>query len=835
MKAKVSRGGGFRGALNYIFDEGKKATGNKQPEVVGGNMAGRNAGQLSNEFATTRALRPGVQRPVWHCSLTLPAGEHLDVDGWSEVADAFMSKMGFSDRHPRIVVRHCDTEYDHIHILASRIDFDATLWHGQWEAYKAIEATQELECRFHLTITPGLGSASAESKRLSANELNMAVRKGEAPPRQQLQHIIDSVLDQGEISALDFAEALELAGVGVRANMASTGRMSGFSFEYEGIAFKASKLGKAYSWKRLQERGLTYEQDRDRAGLERFAQRPGQPAGAVADPAEGAAGADRRLGDGAGAAPGGGTSSADRAAAPGDSSAGERGIGTPGGVESGGDREAGPAPADDAQYHGHRADQGGDQELREIDEAIAAEDQRDIGGAGADDAEPESRRRGSGEAASGHGSAASASRGDAAEVVEGASPSSEQRLGERRRRGGDDWNTRFKRASAARRRERTAGSGSDAALAGERHSGGGRVAERDLQSARTVDPTGYLEAHGFRVKWQGKHASVCDGRGDEHYRLTRKADGRTLWCDLHGNHGGDVIALVRELEPDAPFADAVYRLLVGTAPVGSTEPQRAAERPKRYPSMTMGGLHARDTGYRYLQARGIAQEVIEHAERVGMLRFDPNGAALFVGVDANGRPRNVTRRASDRQEAVQKRDLKGSDKSYPPILPGSSGASVWIVEGGVDALAVQTLAATKGQPVPHVIVSGGSGVRSFLENPRVRELIEQAQRVVVAADNERDDEIQQRTDAQHAAQVEATKAINTQVELWHPPKQCGDLADLNALVQRQERDKRQRQRVEEMMNRQWQPEKVPEKAREDEPEKGPTSRTPRDPNSGPGL
>lgn len=42
--------------------------------------------------------------------------------------------------------------------------------------------------------------------------------------------------------------------------------MNGFSFEYQGIAFKASQLGKGYSWSALQHR-LDYQPERDNAFL----------------------------------------------------------------------------------------------------------------------------------------------------------------------------------------------------------------------------------------------------------------------------------------------------------------------------------------------------------------------------------------------------------------------------------------------------------------------------------------------------------------------------------------------------------------------------------------
>ena len=60
MVPKISRGQGFRGALNYILDEGRKATGEKEPELLAGNLDGRDARSLAAEFAAVRQLRPDV-------------------------------------------------------------------------------------------------------------------------------------------------------------------------------------------------------------------------------------------------------------------------------------------------------------------------------------------------------------------------------------------------------------------------------------------------------------------------------------------------------------------------------------------------------------------------------------------------------------------------------------------------------------------------------------------------------------------------------------------------------------------------------------------------------
>ncbi|WP_111987089.1 relaxase/mobilization nuclease domain-containing protein [Escherichia coli] len=53
--------------------------------------------------------------------------------------------MGFDQTNtPWVAVRHQDTDKDHIHIVASRVGLDGKVWLGQWEARRAIEATQSL-------------------------------------------------------------------------------------------------------------------------------------------------------------------------------------------------------------------------------------------------------------------------------------------------------------------------------------------------------------------------------------------------------------------------------------------------------------------------------------------------------------------------------------------------------------------------------------------------------------------------------------------------------------------------------------------------------------------
>ena len=266
MKAKITKGKNFKTIINYVFSPGEK---NKKDRAdwVGGTLGSNSPQEIIKDFDTVQRLRPHIEKPSWHCSLTLPEGEYLSDGEWEDIVEDFMEKMEFSKLTPYTIVRHNDTEFDHVHVIASRVPMKGPVWTGKNDVYKAIAATQELEEKYNLTRTPGY--RKRESARETYRERKKAERTGVTPPRIQLQELIDrAVVDKP--TAPQFAQRLEDAGVVVRANLASTGKMNGFSFELDGLAFKGSKLGKAYGWSGLQKRGVSYDVETDAAELERY-------------------------------------------------------------------------------------------------------------------------------------------------------------------------------------------------------------------------------------------------------------------------------------------------------------------------------------------------------------------------------------------------------------------------------------------------------------------------------------------------------------------------------------------------------------------------------------
>lgn len=270
MKSKVKRGKGFKGCVSYVFDTKNKH--NEKPDLIASNMSSKSHEDFIKEFIAVRECRTDIERPVWHTSLSLPKGETLTDKEWRAVAESYLTKMGFDiDNHQYLIVRHKNTDQDHIHIVANRIGLDGSVWHGQREAFKSIEACQEVEKEFLLSRTQGLRGSRKNVSMPSQNEIEQAIRTGEKPVRVVLQNALQAALcDKPDLQS--FITRLQAVGIEPRFNVADTGNVAGVSFSVKDVAFKGSALGKKFSWNTI--KGVVkYDKDRDNELVRSFSAR----------------------------------------------------------------------------------------------------------------------------------------------------------------------------------------------------------------------------------------------------------------------------------------------------------------------------------------------------------------------------------------------------------------------------------------------------------------------------------------------------------------------------------------------------------------------------------
>jgi hypothetical protein len=266
--AKMSKGKGFRGALEYDLRQEKGL-------LLDTNMAGNDPRTLAREFGEVRALRPNLTKAVCHVSLSIAPGERLTDDQWRDVAQKYLENMGFKDSQ-YVATKHTDTEHPHIHILANRVTMSGEVVSDSHDYKRQEVLMRRLEREFGLSqVAP---SKEATRKTLSKGEIEHVLRTGEASARTRLQESVDNAMrEKPELRT--FINRLAQDGVGTKLHQASTGRISGISFSLDGVALKGSALGKAYTWNSLQKRGLHHEQIRHGAGHESgFEQRAGEGA-----------------------------------------------------------------------------------------------------------------------------------------------------------------------------------------------------------------------------------------------------------------------------------------------------------------------------------------------------------------------------------------------------------------------------------------------------------------------------------------------------------------------------------------------------------------------------
>ena len=258
MIAKAVKGTGFKGAVSYDLDPEKGA-------LLDTNMAGETPRELAAEFGAIRDLRPGLTKAVLHVSLSAAPGEQLSDEQWREIGQQFREGMGL-DQNQYVLTRHTDTAHDHIHLVANRIDCEGQVVSDSHDYQRMHTLMREIERDYGLQEVT---SQPAERHAPTKGELERTLRTGEVSTRQQLQVLCDGAA-QDCPSFTAYQERLAAVGVEIIPTVQRDGAtLSGLQYRLDGVTMKGSDLGKAYAAAGIQKRGISYEQDRDSAAVER--------------------------------------------------------------------------------------------------------------------------------------------------------------------------------------------------------------------------------------------------------------------------------------------------------------------------------------------------------------------------------------------------------------------------------------------------------------------------------------------------------------------------------------------------------------------------------------
>ncbi|MGV8829933.1 MAG: relaxase/mobilization nuclease domain-containing protein [Breznakibacter sp.] len=256
MIAKIVKGSGFAGVLEYALQEEKGY-------LLESNLSNcTNAQDYSRKLASFNDLNSRVKKPVFHVAIAMEKTAKLDDETFKKIGNDFLKMYGFNKEGngitPYVMIRHTDTDHQHIHIIANRIDTKGHC-HNPGNDYKLTnDICRKLEKEYGFSVVK---SHRNSVKTMQHEELNMRNRihvEGKNMPnhRSNLVQKIDkctSTIGGGKRPFASFVDELKKQGVSLHFNTSKdSSRINGISYSYvqdgEKVSYKGSALGKGYSW-----------------------------------------------------------------------------------------------------------------------------------------------------------------------------------------------------------------------------------------------------------------------------------------------------------------------------------------------------------------------------------------------------------------------------------------------------------------------------------------------------------------------------------------------------------------------------------------------------------
>ena len=236
MVGKVISGSSFSGTVGYVMKEESRileAEGIMPPEVK----------DMVQDFKDQTLLNPRLKNTVGHISLSFsPKDAPRMTDAlMTQIAKEYMQKMGITDTQ-YLLVRHLDQPHPHCHLVYNRVGNN-----GQTISDKNIKIRNAKECReltekYGLYLAPGKEEVRREQLRepdKSKYEIYDAI-KGSLPKCKNWNELESKLKDQGITMRYKYCE--------------NTDRKQGVLFSKNGFEFSGSKIDRAFSFTKLDNR-----------------------------------------------------------------------------------------------------------------------------------------------------------------------------------------------------------------------------------------------------------------------------------------------------------------------------------------------------------------------------------------------------------------------------------------------------------------------------------------------------------------------------------------------------------------------------------------------------
>jgi Relaxase/Mobilisation nuclease domain len=229
--AKISKGSGFRGVMDYLLDP------DKRPRIISSCVFSSAPDNLAREFRLVANLRPAVTKPVRHYSISF-APEDGSVDDSTKEAISFriLDGLGYGECQFIAVDHHRDDpghdyahDHDHMHIVTNAVSVKGEYVRDSFDRFKIQTILREVERDFGLREI----KSSWEVKSEKARGINLD---------SDLARIITaSFKDRPNLET--WLDRLAQSDIDVRFNLSKSDNVMGITYLKDGKSCKGSDIG----------------------------------------------------------------------------------------------------------------------------------------------------------------------------------------------------------------------------------------------------------------------------------------------------------------------------------------------------------------------------------------------------------------------------------------------------------------------------------------------------------------------------------------------------------------------------------------------------------------
>ena len=236
MVGKVISGSSFSGTVGYVMKEESRileAEGVMPPEVK----------DMAQDFKDQTLLNPRLKNNVGHISLSFSSKDAPRMTDalMTQIAKEYMQKMDITDTQ-YLLVRHLDQPHPHCHLVYNRIGNNGQTISDKNIKIRNAKVCRELTGKYGVYLAPGKDDVRRERLR---------------EPNKTRYEIYDAI--KGSLpkckSWNDLEGKLKEQGIGVRYKYCgNTDRKQGVLFSKNGFEFSGSKIDRAFSFTKLDNR-----------------------------------------------------------------------------------------------------------------------------------------------------------------------------------------------------------------------------------------------------------------------------------------------------------------------------------------------------------------------------------------------------------------------------------------------------------------------------------------------------------------------------------------------------------------------------------------------------